>query len=166
MDVMQGLQDVCKNPEDQDKGTETTDTALTLSVLYVTHLSLWTFFPLAAYLCMYAVPTLLGIARAFGRYSNTEEPLLSKLFPRPVSPVLPNGEDGDATRRRSFNDFRSILPSSLITVCQGDTLRRKGSAVSSSSQQVMTSHDRNEKSNGQSGQRCLNRGAWLFFPPV
>ncbi|XP_008323868.1 phosphatidylinositol 4-kinase alpha [Cynoglossus semilaevis] len=107
MDVMQGLQDVCKNPEDQDK----------------------------AYLCMYAVPTLLGIARAFGRYSNTEEPLLSKLFPRPVSPVLPNGEDGDATRRRSFNDFRSILPSSLITVCQGDTLRRKGSAVSSSSQQ-------------------------------
>ncbi|XP_024155163.1 phosphatidylinositol 4-kinase alpha isoform X2 [Oryzias melastigma] len=108
MDIMQVLQDVCKNPEAHDK----------------------------EYFCRYTVPTLLGVARAFGRYSNTDEPLLTKLFPRAVAPPLSTSEDAEAARRRSFNEFRSILPSSLLTVCQGDTLKRKGSSVSSVSQQA------------------------------
>uniref|UniRef100_A0A1A8H4U4 Phosphatidylinositol 4-kinase alpha n=1 Tax=Nothobranchius korthausae TaxID=1143690 RepID=A0A1A8H4U4_9TELE len=108
MDIMRVLQDICKTPDTHDK----------------------------EYLCRYTVPTLLGVARAFGRYSNTDEPLLSKLFPRPSAPGQSAGDGIDAAPRRSFNDFRSILPSSLLTVCQGDTLKRKGSSNSSVSQQA------------------------------
>ncbi|KAM3874586.1 phosphatidylinositol 4-kinase alpha isoform 2-T2 [Diretmus argenteus] len=108
MDLMQVLQDICKTPEAHDK----------------------------EYLCRYTVPCLLGVARAFGRYSNTEEPLLSKLFPRPIAPQLSTSDDADSTRRRSFNDFRSIMPSSLLSACQGDSAKRKGSSVSNLSQQA------------------------------
>ncbi|XP_038845404.1 phosphatidylinositol 4-kinase alpha-like [Salvelinus namaycush] len=108
MDIMQVLLDICLNSEEHDK----------------------------EYLCRYTVPCLLGVARAFGRYSNTEEPLLSKLFPRAEAPPVSTGNDVDPSRRRSFNDFRSIMPASLLTVCQGDTFRCKGSSVSSISQQA------------------------------
>ncbi|XP_077578579.1 phosphatidylinositol 4-kinase alpha isoform X1 [Stigmatopora nigra] len=113
MDVMRALQELCTDPLSQDKGPNYVD-----------------------YTCRYTVPTLLGVARAFGRYSNTDEPLLSKLFPRPVAPPLTAADDSDAARRRSFNDFRSILPSSFLSVFPGETLRRKGSSVSSASQQA------------------------------
>uniref|UniRef100_A0A6I8NV54 Phosphatidylinositol 4-kinase alpha n=1 Tax=Ornithorhynchus anatinus TaxID=9258 RepID=A0A6I8NV54_ORNAN len=104
LQVMQLLLATCRAPEPQERGAE------------------------------HAVPCLIGVARAFGRYSATEEALLSKLFPRasPPSPKVP--EELDGIRRRSFNDFRSILPSNLLAVCQEATLKRKTSSVSSISQ--------------------------------
>ncbi|KAG7274046.1 hypothetical protein CRUP_030768 [Coryphaenoides rupestris] len=104
MEIMQVLQDICRDPEHHDK----------------------------EYLCRYTVPCLLGVARAFGRYSNTEEALLSKLFPPPAAPPPASADDGEAARRRSFSDFRSILPSSFLTVCAGEAARTRQGCSSAS----------------------------------
>ena len=65
-------------------------------------------------LCKGAVPVLLGLSRALGRASSGD-PLFLRIFPEPIipSPVAPESQQSQINKKRSFPNFRSIIPRSL-----------------------------------------------------
>ncbi|CAM1325927.1 PI4KA (predicted) [Pycnogonum litorale] len=66
-------------------------------------------------LCKCIVPMIIGFIRAFGRGSLGEPPLLSRIFPPPVKPVItpPDNHKLPSTPSSGFSTFRPIIPRSL-----------------------------------------------------
>ncbi|XP_073997967.1 phosphatidylinositol 4-kinase III alpha isoform X1 [Rhodnius prolixus] len=65
--------------------------------------------------CRFILPTLLGHARSLGRFPGHDPPLLCRIFPRPEKPavITPKQTNQDASKKKSFTNFRSIIPKSL-----------------------------------------------------
>ncbi|KAF7274503.1 hypothetical protein GWI33_012847 [Rhynchophorus ferrugineus] len=65
------------------------------------------------FLCKTTLPVVIGLARAMGRYSVTDPPLICRLFPRPDPPIAQKTNANKNQYNRSFSSFRSIIPRSL-----------------------------------------------------
>ena len=73
------------------------------------------FFFFSETLCTSIVPTLIGMARAIGRSSDDNTPLINLLFPLPsqCSAAFEPLEDASSPPKRPFTKFRSIFPRTL-----------------------------------------------------
>lgn len=61
------------------------------------------------------IPILLGVARAFGRYGETEErtiALFTLIYPKPRAPIVARKDDKGV---KAIPNFRSVIPRSLST---------------------------------------------------
>ncbi|GJQ75443.1 hypothetical protein Trydic_g23610 [Trypoxylus dichotomus] len=66
------------------------------------------------YLCRGTVPVLIGLARAMGRFTITDSPLICRLYPKPEPPIISAHINVERTNvKNTFSKFWSIIPRSL-----------------------------------------------------
>lgn len=65
------------------------------------------------FLCRTTLPVLLGLARAMGRFCTGDPPLIARLYPKPEPPISQTAPNDQHAYKRSFSNFRSIIPRSL-----------------------------------------------------
>ena len=67
-------------------------------------------------LCFSIVPILIGMARAIGRSSDEDQPLISYLLSVKTGQPYSEPEQDSPTNKRSFSTFRPILPRTLSSL--------------------------------------------------